>query len=202
MKGKETRLLLLLFSLGTLAFAQTMTGLPANGINLIGNPASPAISNASSKAIFAVIIRSGTGSIDTVWFSALPIAPGTSRSVSSGRGYSGPQIALDSAVFEDGSFVGPDKSSIYPIMQRQIAAYVNTANTFLANPDRTAAWQQLNSQAWQQTADLSGGPIVAGEVFALRAAARTLLNERIRNGESAAEARAAKFSALGILNKN
>jgi hypothetical protein len=211
-------LLLLPFALSFVAAAQTMVGLPANGVNLTGNQATPILTNVSSKAIFAVVVRSESDQpvavkVETVWFDYSPIPPAGQRVVSltGSHGSSPPssgavisRVSLDGLVFEDGSFVGPDKSGIYHVLVKQIDAFVATGLSLSTASDKAAAWKSVSAQATDRSIDASitDAKEAHGQAFARQSAARSILNARFRVGDNPAAgySLAAKYMALGALH--
>ena len=206
--------------LGLSAIAQT-TGLPQYGVLLEGTANEPKLINNSPHRIvsYALIYDNrGTSTLDllgqlrTKPISEVGIASGstfwpTLGSIDGGsigrfpvppqvRGNSGlpPEhnsVALDAVLFEDGHFVGPDRSGLYDRLTSQIRQEQEVAAILLDTTDRNAAWASIQSIASsppepparaQGTYGVGAGPLPAWRAQF----ARQLLSVRSAQGDAGA----------------
>jgi hypothetical protein len=206
--NQTMRVVALTCALCLMATAQTMVGIPQQGVFLSGPPNAPFIvnENSSGKPLVGLVVRvESTGNptaITTVWLNSRSIpADGHTHSlplpvVNDGSG----TVSIDGAVFEDGTFVGPDKSNYFDVVVMQTKAMAAIAKSLIEATDREGAWNSIRSiKAAPRTASSTKE---AGAVdYATRSVSMVLLDSRTRGGEAAALALAAKFTVLANLKK-
>lgn len=224
-----------------------LAGLPEYGVLLSGTPANPVVLNESPHRILAFALRVRRGDAGVVTQSNLvglsqltggnagadgPGIPpgGTSLSLppqlSPVPAVNGqrPDIgntgaALDSVLFDDGLFVGPDLGHVYESLTAMITAEVSVDSLLLSAKtvsDFATAWDKIKQIAATPPVPPSGcfAYIVSANVCAYnptgralvdpnssRQVAMQLLSARDRLGEKAAVAQAASSLAYPIIHK-
>jgi hypothetical protein len=167
-------LLLLLFAVAPAAMAQ-LVGLPEYGVLLSGTPDNPVVLNQSPHRILAFTLRQGRGMFlsNQAGLSQLtrgnagPDGPGIppgGTSLSLQRASVGAvaivngqrtdvgntEATLDSVLFEDGLFVGPDLGHSYESITARIAAEISVDSILLSaktDGELAAAWDQIKQIA-------------------------------------------------------
>jgi hypothetical protein len=239
-------LLLLFFALAPAAMAQ-LVGLPEYAVLLSGTPDNPVVLNQSPHPIlaFALRVRRGDQGFGTqsnlVGLSQLTrgnvgaagpgIPPGgTSLSLSTQPSpvttvngqradIGNAEATLDSVLFDDGLFVGPDLGHVYESITAMITAEVSVDSLLLSaktESDFATAWDQIKQIAETPLVPPSGcfAYIAPANVCAFNPTGRALvdpnsprqfamqlLSVRDRLGEKAAVAQAASSLAYPKIHK-
>jgi hypothetical protein len=168
-------LLLFLFAVAPAAMAQ-LVGLPEYGVLLSGTPDNPVVLNQSQHRILAFTLRQGRGMFvsNQAGLSQLrrgnagPEGPGippggtslssqpqpTAPIVTTANGQRADigftEATLDSVLFDDGLFVGPDLGHKYESITARIAAEVSVDSILLSaqtDSELATAWDQIKQIA-------------------------------------------------------
>lgn len=229
-------LLLLLFAVAPAAMAQ-LVGLPEYGVLLSGTRDNPVVLNQSQHRILAFALRQRSGDKGLATISnqvglsqltrgnAGPSGPGIPPG---GTSLSLPQVAapqvrtapgqrtdiaevtLDSVLFDDGLFVGPDLSHAYESITARITAEVSVDSILLSaktGGELATAWEQIKQIAETPLVPPTPAPGTIPESRLVpdpnspRQSAMQLLSVRERLGEKAAVAQAAASLAYPKIHK-
>ena len=231
-------LLFLLFAVAPAAMAQ-LVGLPQYGVLLSGTPDNPVVLNQSQHRILAFALRQRSGDQGLTTISnqvglsqltrgnAGPSGPGippggtslllpqvaapavrTANGQRTGIGLT--EVTLDSELFDDGLFVGPDLSHAYESITARITAEVSVDSILLSaktGGELATAWEQIKQIAETPLVPSTPalGTITESRLVpdpnSPRQSAMQLLSVRERLGEKAAVAQAAASLAYPKLHK-
>jgi len=183
-----------------------MTGLPGVQLGIYSNASQAQVVNTTGKTIFGLTLRSDTSpteyEFNMFWLGWNPIpSDGVPHMVGQylNRVNHHPvQVSIDSIIFTDGSFTGPDTDKNFNGLSQAVDAFV-AAGTLGMNK----AWSQLQTQI----STTQGPPSSPGHAAAAIAAAQKMSAESLmvaynyRGGEPAALGLAARYVALGKLHR-
>jgi hypothetical protein len=195
------RLILLTFAPSLLCFvamAQTITGLPGILLSKSGTAPQFQLVNTTGNAVFAIHLREDDDFV-MFWLDTAPIPadglPHAFGQVSTHAGQSPTKISIDSIIFADGSFAGPDTDNAFTGLSYAIDECVAAGKLAQAG-----AWSALQSQSQ------GSGWSAVSQAERLRATGRkasamSLVQIYQRKGSAEAVALASSFVALGKLHR-
>ena len=193
------RTLLLILALSFVAASQTMTGLPGIQLAKNGNTPQVQVVNTTGKTLVELTTRDEGNEFGTFWLIDNPIpSDGTPHLVGQyvhHANHNPNTVSIDTVIFADGSFAGPDTHGDFAGMSRAVDEFV-------------AVGKLAQAGAWSAVQSLSQGPGWSNvsreaetQAMGQKMAAMLLLRARQRLGDTGAADLAARYVALGKLHK-